>query len=267
MRGSGRRRRGAIAALALGLLAWPTAASAGLSLAPGDAPAALEDDTAGLEIRARVTPRRETVLSAEIDGRLERITVREGERVEEGDLLFEVECSVQEAERERAAAALDMAESTAEVKARLARLKSISVLEHRVAEAEARQAAAELRLNDAVLAKCSVHAPFAGRVSARHADAFQHVAAGDPVLELVDDGQPGAEMIVPSRWLAWLRVGDPFSIVLDETQTAYPARISRIGARINPVSQSIKVFAEVDCPEGRVVPGMSGRAIFDAPSR
>lgn len=40
-------------------------------------------------------------------------------------------------------------------------------------------------------------------------------------------------MVVPSRWLAWLRPGHAFQAAIDETAKIYPARLARIGARID----------------------------------
>ena len=62
-------------------------------------------------------------------------------------------------------------------------------------------------------------------------------------------------------WLAWLKAGGPLQVQIDETQKTYPARFTRIGARVDPVSQSVKVAAAIDGRFPELIAGMSGRVI------
>ena len=68
-----------------------------------------------------------------------------------------------------------------------------------------------------------------------------------------------------SAWLSWLKPGYVFQITVGETEKTYSAKITRLGGRVDPVSQSIKVIGEItgDAPE--LMAGMSGRATITAP--
>jgi multidrug efflux pump subunit AcrA (membrane-fusion protein) len=46
---------------------------------------------------------------------------------------------------------------------------------------------------------------------------------------------------------------------VDETGKTYIARVARIGARVDPVSQSIKVVAVIEGRPSELMAGMSGR--------
>ena len=48
-----------------------------------------------------------------------------------------------------------------------------------------------------------------------------------------------------SRWLSWLKVGYKFDLHIEETDKSYPVSVTRLGGRVDPVSQSIKVFGEI----------------------
>ena len=52
--------------------------------------------------------------------------------------------------------------------------------------------------------------------------------------------------------------------VESELDKSFPAEVSRIGARIDPVSQSITVVATIDGNQPGLLPGMSGWASFPA---
>ena len=55
-------------------------------------------------------------------------------------------------------------------------------------------------------------------------------------------------------------------IRIDETGKTYPAKVQRIGARVDPVSQSIKLTAAIDGRFPDLIAGMSGRVALSAPT-
>jgi len=114
----------------------------------------------------------------------------------------------------------------------------------------------------ATVAKCSIAAPFAGRVAKRLVAAHQYVTPGTPLLGILDTGVLELQMIVPSRWLAWLKPGQHFSVQVDELGKTVAGQVARIGARIDPVSQSIAITGVIDGNTAQLLPGMSGWATF-----
>ncbi len=232
-------------------------------LAPLDAPA-----RSGLErqdIRAQLMPRRYTTVAAEIGAKVSRLPVAEGSAFKAGQLLVSFDCSLQQAQLAKAQAELDGAEQTHKTNQRLAELNSVGQLELDLSKAATGKARAELGATRAVLGKCSVSAPFAGRVAEQKVREQQFVQPGQPLLDIIDDSVLELEFLVPSRWLAWLRTGGSFTVQIDETQKSYPAKFTRIGARVDPVSQSVKVAAAIDGRFPELIAGMSGRVQVSPP--
>jgi hypothetical protein len=58
-----------------------------------------------------------------------------------------------------------------------------------------------------------------------------------------------------------LKPGYGLAVRTDETDKTYPAAITRVGGRVDPVSQTIKVFGEIRGEAAELMAGMSGRAI------
>ena len=54
-------------------------------------------------------------------------------------------------------------------------------------------------------------------------------------------------------------------IKLDETGKSYPAKITRVNGKIDPVSQTIKVAAVIDGEFKDIAPGMSGVLVISPP--
>ena len=229
------------------------------------------DATAGAgferqEIRAQLLPRQFTTLAAEIGAKVNKLPVPEGGAFKAGQPLVTFDCSVQQAMLQKARAELNAAEATDKANQRLAELNSVGQLEVDLGRAGRQKAVAEVGAQQAVLAKCSIAAPFAGRVAEQKVREQQFVQPGQPLLDILDDSVLELEFLVPSAWLVWLRTGQTFEVEIDETGKRYPARFDRIGARVDPVSQSVKVAAAIDGRFPELIAGMSGRVMVNAPT-
>ena len=76
----------------------------------------------------------------------------------------------------------------------------------------------------------------------------ENVFPNDQLLSLLDDSLLEIELILPSKSLAWLKVGTPFEYAVDETGLRYPAAVQDIGANVDPASQTVKVKRPVSHP-------------------
>lgn len=231
---------------------------------PGAPPAAApavgaKSATERQEIRAQLLPRRYTTIAAEIGAKVNRLPVPEGSAFRAGQLLVSFDCTLQQAQLRKAEADLDGAAQTLKSNQRLAELNSVGQLELDLSRSAVNKARAEVGAHQAVLGKCGVAAPFAGRVAEQKVREQQYVQPGQALIDIIDDSVLELEFLVPSRWLSWLKVGGKFEVQIDETGKRYPAKFIRIGARVDPVSQSVKVAAAIDGKFPELIAGMSGR--------
>lgn len=226
-------------------------------------PAAAAPPAPAPELRAQLSPRRYTTLSAEIGARIQRLTVTDGAPVRAGQPLVAFDCSLQQAQQARAQAGLGAAEKQLEVQQRLVELNATGRQESEQAQAEVAKTRAELAQMQAQLGKCQIHAPFGGRVAELKVREQQFVQPGQALIELIDDSVLEVEFIMPSRWLHGVRAGSAVRIAVDETGKTYPAKVLRLGARVDPVSQSIKVVAAIDGRHPDLIAGMSGKVLVD----
>jgi membrane fusion protein, multidrug efflux system len=245
--------------------AQPVAMAPATSPGPSALAAAAESPAAALggdSVRALVTPRRYTTLAAEIGVRIDRLPVAEGGQFAAGSLLVSFDCSSQQAQLARARATLEAAHKTQQAHQRLEQLNAVGQLELDMARAEVDKAAADTALYESIVSKCRITAPFAGRVVEQKVREQQFVQPGQTLLEILDDSALDIEFIVPSRWLGWLKPGQPFRVRIDETGRTYSAQVLRLGAKVDAVSQSVKVVGTVDGRHAELLAGMSGRATF-----
>ena len=220
-------------------------------------------DTAG-RIRTQLMARHDVEISSEVAARITRLPLKEGDRFAKGDLLVAFDCDLYRAQLVKADATAAAARRERDVTDKLAALHSAGALAVAKAQARAKEASADAAYMRATVGKCAIRAPFSGRIAKRHAAAFEYVPAGKPLLEILDTGSLEVKLIVPSNWLAWLKPGARFSVHVDDLGTDYPAQVVRLGASIDPVSQTIGVSGRIDGNPKELLPGMSGWARFPA---
>jgi multidrug resistance efflux pump len=188
--------------------------------------------------------------------------LREGESFAAGQTLVRLDCTLHEIRLEKAEALLLEAENIEEVSARLDKLGSISTVEFSNATARLAAASAEVELMRGIVERCVIKAPFQGKIVELMARSHQFVAEGQELLEILDDSVMLVEMNVPSQWLERSISGRTATLSIDETRKEYPAIIERVGARIDPVSQSVKLYGNVVGMYPELRSGMSGTAVF-----
>lgn len=251
------------AALLAALSCHPALAASAVTAVPAKIGTTLETR----EIRAQLAPRRYTTLAAEIGAKINRLPLPEGASFRQGQVLVQFDCTLQQTQLAKADAAVMAADTTYQANTKLIALKSVGQVELDTSKAEWLKAKAELAANRAIAGKCQIAAPFSGRIAEQKVREQQYVQAGQPLLEILDDSALELEFIVPSRWMAWARPGVGFKVAIDETGKTYPAKVQRVGARVDPVSQSVKLTAVIDGRFNELVAGMSGKVLMAPPGQ
>ncbi|MDB5808978.1 MAG: efflux transporter periplasmic adaptor subunit [Betaproteobacteria bacterium] len=202
----------------------------------------------------------EAVLSAQMAGRIQKVTVGLGTSFAADTVLVEFDCAERQAQLDAAKAESLGARETHLAKLRLQGLGAAGELEVTTAAAAAGKAAAQVKLIDSQISYCKVAAPYAGRVAKVRVKASETVNIGQPLLEIVNTGGLKATMNVPASYMQWLRPGSPVTLKSPNGKT-YSAKVARLNSRIDGVSQTLEVEAMLGRAAG-LIPGMVLDASF-----
>ena len=213
-------------------------------------------------IRVLLSPEQETILSAQMVGRISNLQAQLGKQVKKGQAVVSFDCSEATARLNMARAEYASARETLNAKERLRKLNAAGDMEVTMAAANADKGKAAIAISQAQLAQCTINAPFNGHIVKVYAKQHQSVNIGAPLVEMIADGPLKLRLNVPSRWLRQLQVGTPFEVSINETGRSYPATVSLINARVDAVSQTIELEARMDNAEPDLLAGMSGVARF-----
>lgn len=222
-------------------------------------PAAQAEDAAA---RGVITALTEATIAVDYTARVAKLPKLEGELFRKGDALIVFDCRKYAAEVMAAKAQARARELVMANNRRLLAKGAIGANEVRVSEAEHEQARADVQALQARTGSCDFKAPFDGRLVERVVQEHESPAPNQPLIRIVDMTRLEIETIIPSKWLARVKPGDGFSFTVDETGETLAAEIVRLGATVDPVSQTIKAYGVLRDPGLSVLPGMSGTATF-----
>jgi membrane fusion protein, multidrug efflux system len=217
-------------------------------------------------IRAQLSPITFTTITGELNAKIQSIPKREGEYFDQGQALIVYDCSTQRAQLEKNQALMAIARRNFETNEELLKLGSVSQVEYQNSRSEYERARADVNELIAVISRCVTTAPFPGSVVEQKVRSQQFVQPGQPLLDIIDARTLELEFIAPSRWAPWLQIGYQFRVRVDETNKDYPARVSRVAARIDSVSQTFKVVAQISGSFRELKPGMSGTLLIEPPA-
>jgi len=216
--------------------------------------------------------RRESRIGAEVRGRIERVHVSEGDRVEAGDPLFEVDPSAYEMALRQATAGLDVADAERrQIESDLQRARKLqkeSVIPEQeierlgtsllVARAHVRQADEAVALARFNLEQTVIRAPYSGSIAARLADegTTAVVRPQTIVVILQETVELEARATIPESQLASVHVGDPARIYIEGLPDAIQTRISAVSDTIDPATRTYLVKMRVPNPDFAIKAGV-----------
>jgi RND family efflux transporter MFP subunit len=220
-----------------------------------------------MPVRGVVRSTAQAAISTDIVALITRIGFREGEKFSKGDLLVALDCRRLHAELASAEAHYQEMKVAFRSAAYLYRRNAGNRNDMQIAKARSDRTRATADAIRAQTEQCTISAPFAGRIAELGIHEHEMSVAGKPLLSIVAERDSEIELIVPSAWLTWLEPGIRFRFRIDETKTDHTGEVARLGAAVDTVSQTIKVFAKFSSHAPGILPGMSGTALSPSRSR
>lgn len=196
-------------------------------------------------------------LSATVTEIVAELNFRDGEEVEAGQLLVRLEDGEEQAQLRAAQALRDERRNALSRATQLQARNLGSRADVEDSQAQLRQIEAEIEEIEARLAGHRLRAPFDGVIGFRNISTGALVTPGMELLTLDKLDVVKLDFSVPEVYLSALHPG----LRLTARTAAYPddifeGEIASVGTRIDPVSRSVSVRAELPNEDRRLRPGM-----------
>lgn len=207
-------------------------------------------------------------VTTEVAGQVESLAFQSGQEVEKGDLLLQLDDSVDQADLAGLIAERRLAEVQYERASKLYKDNSMSQADFDEARANLDNARAHVEAKQALIREKKIRAPFAGVLGIREADIGQYLSPGASVVALKALDPIYLDYSLPEQHFASLSEGQKVLVtVRTYPQRTFEGRISAINPGIDPGTRNVRLRATLDNPEHLLRPGMFAEVRTVLPAR
>lgn len=204
-----------------------------------------------------VTPVQGVTLTAETTGRISRIAFESGAKVAAGDVLVQLDISEETANLRSAQAAEELARINVERLKKLVPQQASPKADYDTAQAQLRQAQAQIESLKAIIAKKTLRAPFAGTLGIRKVNLGQNVDTAAPVVALQRLDKVYVEFQLPQQAVAQVQTGFPVRITSDALSgRELTGKLTVIEPLADSATRTVRMQAVLDNPDEKLRPGM-----------
>ena len=203
---------------------------------------------------------------AELAGRplvMAKVLVREGQKVEAGQMLFEADAQLFTLTLKQKQSAEAAAEAEFEAVKNLHDRRGASGLEVRAAKIKYELAQLETKFAQQSLDACRIVSPLDGYVDLIEIVPGEQLESGVELTTVHQLDPIHARVDLPQECGAEVQVGDAAEVVVDSlAQETFTGTVTAISPAVDPETRVLAVVVEIANPDGRIKAGVSGFARF-----
>ncbi len=196
-------------------------------------------------------------VAAEVPGKVVKIDFEPGASVKASDLLVQLDTSIEQAQLEAAQATAALAKANFQRAKELRASNTNSPAELDAAEAQEKQANAQVENIRAVIAKKSIRAPFAGRLGLRLVNLGQILREGDPISTLQTLDPIYVNFSLPQQQVSSIANDQLVRVHIDAApDESFEGKINAISPEVDQVTRSVRVQATLENKQEKMRAGM-----------
>ncbi len=196
-------------------------------------------------------------VGAELGGKVVEIAFESGDRVKVGDLLLRLDVSAEEAQLRSAEAAAKLARINLDRNRDLRANKTVSQADLDIAEANYKQATAQVDNVRAAIAKKTLRAPFDGQLGLRQVNLGQIVEQGTAIVTLQAIDPIYVDFSLPQQRFSQLSPGTAVNLTTDAAPgEVFGGRIIAVNPEIDQLTRSVRVRATLSNQGEKLRAGM-----------
>ena len=204
--------------------------------------------------------RRGVMLRPEAAGRIVQINFADGQRVKGGQLLVQLDDTLQRAQLQQAEAQATIARTNLQRSRELLAQGFVSQSAVDQNDAALQVAQAQVALARAQLARMKVLAPFDATAGIRLVNLGDYLKDGADIVNLEDLSSMRVDFRLPERYVAQVKVGQAVEIAIDALPgRAFTGSVVALDALVDADGRSLLIRAQIDNAGTVLRPGMFAR--------
>ncbi|MFT4562036.1 MAG: membrane fusion protein (multidrug efflux system) [Gammaproteobacteria bacterium] len=229
-------------------------------------PATLEVWQRYLPAVGSFTAVQDVMVTNEVEGKIVAIYFTSGQKVQQGDVLVQLDASVDAAEFQALVADEHLNDLQYERAKSLVADNTISKSEFDIAAARRDEAAAMTRAKGAGMRKKTIRAPFSGLLGIRKVDVGEYLDSGSEIVPLQSLDPIYLDFGTPERFIAHVSLG----LSVTATVQGYPGEefhgtITAFEAGIDRATRNLRIRAEFSNQHNRLRSGMFAEILSTIP--
>ena len=208
----------------------------------------------------------EIQISPEVAGRITELNIREGEDVEEGELLVKLNDADLQASLRSTGYRIGLAELREERQRRLRESDASAQQDYDEALNELNTLRADREELQAQIEKTEIRAPFDGVIGFKNVSVGSYVSSSTAISSLQQIDPIRVEFSVPERYRSQLHNGQQIRFQVEGQNEWFNGEIYAIQPRVNSDSRTISLRARADNEQGILLPGAFARVEIDLDS-
>ena len=205
--------------------------------------------------------RQGVMLRPEVSGRIAALGFGDGQRVKRGQLLVQLDDTLQLAQLKQSEAQASIARTNLQRNRELVAQNFVSQSAVDQSAAALEVAEAQVALAKAQLARMRIVAPFDGIAGIRNVNLGDYVKDGADLVGIEDLSQVLVGFRLPERFVARVKTGQAVDVTLDALPgQRFAGRIDALDSVVDANGRSLLVRARLDNPDGVLKSGMFARA-------
>jgi len=201
------------------------------------------------------------MLRPESSGRISRLGFADGARVVKGQLLVQLDDTLQQAQLQQAEAQASIARTNLQRSRELQAQSFVSQSAVDQNAAAMQVAEAQVALAVAQSKRMKVLAPFHGTAGLRVVDVGDYVKDGADIVNIEDMSSMTVQFALPERYIDRLRAGQVVDVVVDALPgKVFKGRVQAVDSQVDANGRALQVLAQVANPGAVLRPGMFARS-------
>ncbi|MFI5412261.1 efflux RND transporter periplasmic adaptor subunit [Kaistia sp. UC242_56] len=221
--------------------------------------------TPGIEAVGTAAAAEGVDVAVQTGGIVEKILFKANDKVQQGQLLVQIDDAVERAGLVSANTAVAVSQDALSRAQALLQRNVSTVASLQDAQNNLDKAKGALTQLEATLDEKAIKAPFAGTIGIPKIDVGQYVQPATVVATLQNLDRIKVNFSVPEQELGSLKIGQPVRFGLKEDELNFSGTITGIDPKIDAASRLVSVQALLDNPDGTLRPGQFIRVRVDLP--
>lgn len=233
------------------------------AIAPGGPGKAITVEVVALEktdvarniaVPGSIIPGEEIQVFSEVSGRIRSIHFKEGQVVQKGALLLQVDTDVLRAQKQQQQVELELAQKDEVRKKALLNAKGISLEEYEKSASALAAIQAQIDLINVQISKASIRAPFTGRIGLRRVSEGAFITSSTLITTLVQENPVKIEFAVSERYAGSVKIGQIIHFKPENNRDTFEAKVYAYEPVIDAGTRMLTIRALLN-NNGKLIPG------------